>query len=408
LSLYAELSAYYPPANLVPHINYAIVLSRAGDLPAARAIFRQATAALALSPHVNAAWIHLEFAQAEYEGPDGDPAVALDQVVTALSLFDAPSSEQQNHLHAALLLQGKLLLAASLNDQAAATLTAALALSPLDVEVITSLDHATSPPKTAAPNFVTFASEVTKCELQRLVQSGTFHGVTFDVLGHDVSTASWKNGMKLQLLLQYVTALDPAEMVVVVDGYDVVLAGTPAQFVSKFNQLAKQVDDTPEVVFQADYTFYCPLKNSTASAYYASNYPPAPTVYKYLSSGGIVGKAEDIATLVETVVGRYTNDEWESKSDQSLFIRYLVDGNEKGPGHSPGDVRIVVDHYQSLFSGNGGRVGRDFDVVEGRIHHKVTDTFPVMFHCPGRTKNQREMMKLLNEGWNNHIIDCSN
>ena len=38
-----------------------------------------------------------------------------------------------------------------------------------------------------------------------------------------------------------------------------------------------------------------------------------------------MGPTEAVADLIEVVVQEYANHEWEMKSDQSLFIRYLVD-----------------------------------------------------------------------------------
>ena len=69
-------------------------------------------------------------------------------------------------------------------------------------------------------------------------------------------------------------------------------------------------------------------------------------------------------------------------------------------------VKIIVDHWQTVFSGNGGRVFLDFDVVGGRLHHKVTDSFPVMLHCPGLKKNQMEMKRLKEMGWEADVMDC--
>ena len=80
---------------------------------------------------------------------------------------------------------------------------------------------------------------------------------------------------------------------VIVDGYDVVLAGGADLFLTKFEQLTTTTSEGERsVVFQADYTFYCPLKNESISAYYAEHYPPAKTIYRYLSSGGMMGKGE--------------------------------------------------------------------------------------------------------------------
>lgn len=208
--------------------------------------------------------------------------------------------------------------------------------------------------------------------------------------------------MQLELLQNYAENLQTDDYLTVVDGYDVVLSGSSDLILTKFDQLTSSYVDGPSVVFQADFTFYCPLKNATISAYYANNYPPhKQTIYRYLSSGGMMGKAGSVAKLVRTVQERYKDDDWDAKSDQSLFIRYLVDDENEED-----DVRIIVDHWQTIFSGNGGRVNTDFDIVGGRLHHKVTDSFPVMLHCPGRKKNQLEMIRLKELGWEADVMSC--
>ena len=40
--------------------------------------------------------------------------------------------------------------------------------------------------------------------------------------------------------------------------------------------------------------------------------------------------AGDVASLVESVQSRYKDSDWDAKSDQSLFIRYLVDSHKDG------------------------------------------------------------------------------
>jgi len=250
-----------------------------------------------------------------------------------------------------------------------------------------------------AVKYVTFASDPTKCELQRLLDSAKFNSIEIQVLGQNVK--NWKNGNKLKLLKEFTdTMCSENDLVVIVDGYDVVISGSEEEFVERWGDL---VEGTGTVVFQADYTFYCPLHNNTISTSMAKNYPTAPTMYRYLSSGGIMGRAKDVSALVGEVLEQYGGgEEWEMKSDQSLFIRWLVDN--KGGG---GGLKIVVDHFQMLFSGNGGRSrNKDFDVVGGKLHNVVTDSFPVMMHAPGRQRFQREFYELKEKGWELDFRKC--
>ena len=191
------------------------------------------------------------------------------------------------------------------------------------------------------------------------------------------------------------------------DGYDVVVGGKEEEFWDRYLRVVGdgyRKGATTPIVFQADYTFYCPLNNHTVSSEVAWRYPSSPTKYKFLSSGGIMGSASALADLVRVVVQEYANHEWEMKSDQSLFIRYLVDchHSKQEPVHP-----LYVDHYMQLFGGNGGNYRKDFEVEEKKLVHKVTGGRPVSLHTPGRKKYQKEMLWLLESGWDNNIIDCS-
>ena len=262
--------------------------------------------------------------------------------------------------------------------------------------------------------FVTFASDITKCGLKRLQRSAKYHDVNFSILGNNVKKNDWENGMKLKLLKEFSSSVNPDAVVVVVDGYDVVLSGNAGEFFNRYQKLVNRFglvgndgekQNQPEpVIFQADSTFYCPMVDKEENSNVVKNYPPAPTIVRYLSSGGIMGSARAITKLIKKVE-KFSLVDWQSKSDQSLFIRWQVENflsDEKDE-----EVMIVIDHFQELFSGNGGRVQqKDFDIVGGKLHNKVTDSYPVMFHTPGKDKFQLEMYKLSEMGWNNDIMVC--
>ena len=307
----------------------------------------------------------------------------------------------------ALLVLGKEMLDEKDYESAVTNLEKALLYEPHNVETISTLGHArvgdgysyeipSFPSRLDAAadqappiKFVTFASDTTRCEFRRLVASAKYHGVELNVLGAGIETRAWKNGLKLKLLRGFAEAQPEGDFLVVVDGYDVVIGGREEEFWDRYLRVVggaahSRSQGVPDpVVFQADHTFYCPLNNQTASSEVAWRYPPSPTKYKFLSSGGIMGSAEALANLIEVVVKEYANHEWEMKSDQSLFIRYLVDchHSKQEPVHP-----LYVDHYMQLFGGNGGNYMKDFAVEEGRLIHTKTAGRPVSLHTPGRKK----------------------
>ncbi|GMH96216.1 hypothetical protein TrST_g8691 [Triparma strigata] len=402
--------------DIVPTLNYAVTLSRNADYPAARGILDQLISLLPPFPSppsaTDRASVFLNSALVEFDNPgSNDISMALSHGLRALQYLDASSGGSSVDKCSANLLLGKIYLSTGEALKAKAHFEAALALEPHNVELFSNLQHSErmlelSKTPRRDVHFVTFASDPDRCELKRLLRSASKYDIEVEVLGGNMPSGHWRNGLKLELLHEYASGLKSDDYLVIVDGYDVVLAGGADLFLTKFEQLTTTTSEGERsVVFQADYTFYCPLKNESISAYYAEHYPPAKTIYRYLSSGGMMGKAGDVASLVESVQSRYKDSDWDAKSDQSLFIRYLVDSH-KDRNDDKDSVKIIVDHWQTVFSGNGGRVFLDFDVVGGRLHHKVTDSFPVMLHCPGLKKNQMEMKRLKEMGWEADVMDC--
>ena len=99
---------------------------------------------------------------------------------------------------------------------------------------------------------------------------------------------------------------------------------------------------------------------------------------------------------------------WDGVSDQTLFLQLLYDQrNGNGGPVSDGLPTVVVDHHQTAFGTTGGRHwARDFDVLKGRIHNVLTDSWPVALHCPGRRWHQREFERLEEQGWATPVRRC--
>lgn len=420
--------------------NYAVSAFHQGDYYKARELFDEALAAAREMEPPNLkvmAQIFIERANLAGEDvtkDDGDPIEYTQRAIFILTTLEKKlhkdevdeRKEIEDMISISYLTMGKLQLERNKNSHAGAirSLRQSLKYDPSNVETISTMMHAEDmpsyndavPPITKATHssisstieFVTFASDPEKCELQRLLHTAKSNGVDFTVLGAGYPTAQWKNGLKLQLLADFLEGLPENRLVVVVDGYDVVLSGGRNDFFDRYAKvltlsqpyLQNKADQFP-VIFQADYTFYCPLNDQDLSASIARSYPSSPTRYKYLSSGGIASESSVLSKLVGSVLSKYDTEEWEKKSDQSLFIRYLVDTLDESSA-----VPIVVDHYQIMFGGNGGNFRKDFEVEGGKIKHKRTGTFPVSMHTPGRKKNQREMVDLRDAGWEVDLIEC--
>ena len=123
-----------------------------------------------------------------------------------------------------------------------------------------------------------------------------------------------------------------------------------------------------------------------------------------------MGPVPGVLGLVQQALGRYGED-WDGKSDQTLFIRLLVDRFVAQPGDTDSEVEteplMIVDHHQEVFGNTGGRQFEgDMDVRGGRLHNRVTDTHPVVLHCPGHQHHQIEMYALAEAGLTTPIRRC--
>jgi tetratricopeptide (TPR) repeat protein len=286
------------PANAQLLTNYAVNSLDQGDYRKSRELFDaalEATRALEHDPNlILMSQIFMERSNLAAEDPMEASGDALDYIQRAVFILttlekklpkgDKDSTEARQirtSLAEAFRNMGKIQLSRRQNNQAIRSLRQSLKLAPHNVETISTMSHAEDmpsyseslPPITVptkfvedgAPiEFVTFASDPSKCELSRLLDSGRRFGVSFNVLGQGYPTAQWKNGLKLELLLEFLEGLPEDKLVVVVDGYDVVLSGGREDFIDRYNTILTlnpskraviNADDPKPVIFQAVFTF---------------------------------------------------------------------------------------------------------------------------------------------------------
>lgn len=87
-------------------------------------------------------------------------------------------------------------------EQAKLHLEIAHVIAPLSVEVISNLQHSlrmldisASTPRRV--HFVTFADDLSRCELKRLLRSALKFDIDVEVLGADMQAGQWRNGLKV-------------------------------------------------------------------------------------------------------------------------------------------------------------------------------------------------------------------
>lgn len=111
----------------------------------------------------------------------------------------------------------------------------------------------------------------------------------------------------------------------------------------------------------------------------------APTEYKYLNSGFIVGETEAILTCLESMdLPNLADDHYDPvkqcnvhPNDQYEWMKIFM----KQP------VPITLDYYQSLCQTLHGVSIDELDLSEVRIRNKATNSYPCAFHFNGGAKD---------------------
>jgi hypothetical protein len=178
-------------------------------------------------------------------------------------------------------------------------------------------------------------------------------------LGHD----SEKFGLKFILLDQYLQTLDPSELCLVTDGFDVIFY----QCTNLHERLLTAIHPS-EVLFAADV-----YENPDQGGPYKTKAFKAP----YLNSGVYAGRAGVIRAILRNALEKKEKDIL-FLDDQRYFTQYMF--------QNPGVIRI--DHACEHFACTAGlEYKKDFLVHESKL--QVFSNFPCVLHFQGFYKDTR-------------------
>ena len=208
-----------------------------------------------------------------------------------------------------------------------------------------------------------------KPELRRLVESGARYGAQIEVLGMGVK---WKGGemannpgggQKINLLRAALKKLPPERPVMFVDGYDVVMTRHITEAIEVWERHGEPV------LFAAE-PFCWPDKAK------AQHYPPAQadSPYRFLNSGGFIGRSRDLLALMRAPVQ-------DGDDDQAYYTeRFLAAAKDAS-------ARIQLDYKCELFQCLNGAL-KDVAVDEGRgtLYNRRFETTPCIVHANGPSK----------------------
>ncbi|KAJ8281916.1 hypothetical protein COCON_G00044350 [Conger conger] len=160
---------------------------------------------------------------------------------------------------------------------------------------------------------------------------------------------------------------DKEELVILfVDSYDVILASGPQELLWKFSRIGHRV------VFSAE-GFCWPDQKL------ASKYPPVYTGKRYLNSGGFIGYAPELNSIVQ---------QWKYKDnddDQLFYTKIYLNKAQRTK------FNMTLDHRSRIFQNLNGAIEEvvlKFEKARVRARNVAYDTLPVIIHGNGPTKLQ--------------------
>ncbi|KAL4631429.1 procollagen-lysine,2-oxoglutarate 5-dioxygenase 3-like [Arapaima gigas] len=155
-------------------------------------------------------------------------------------------------------------------------------------------------------------------------------------------------------------------VILFVDSYDVIFASGPQELLWKFSHMGHRV------VFSAE-GFCWPDQRL------ASKYPPVHTGKRYLNSGGFIGYAPELNSIVQQWKHRDDDD------DQLFYTKIYLDKTQRKK------LNMTLDHRSQIFQNLNGAIEEvvlKFEKARARVRNVAYDTLPVVIHGNGPTKLQ--------------------
>lgn len=237
----------------------------------------------------------------------------------------------------------------------------------------------TQQPQPRQLHVLTVVTDAGSEHLQRLTRvAGRFgHRVDVAVPSGPVSYNAGF-GLKLEATHRYLASLAAAEdLVLFVDGYDAVVAGTAAQIVGRYEAA---VGGRRAVLFNAE-THCWPCNFTELNSY--PEPPPGlgPTwPYRYLNSGAYLGPAGLLRDLIAANLD--FSDPSFVKTDDQHFFHTLLWGNP---------AAIQLDYRCQLFTAAFTRADDLVCTPRGWLNNQ-TQTYPLVVHHNGHPKPKLERM----------------
>ncbi len=188
-----------------------------------------------------------------------------------------------------------------------------------------------------------------------LEQSAKAHGITYLNLGRNVKWAGGTmeaqgGGQKINLVRNHLESLHNGDVVLFVDGYDVIINDTLPTILERYEDMGA------DIIFAAE-------RNCWPDATMASEFPLS-TLYRYLNSGAYIGKVGALKEFLNEAVPNDSDDQlWMQKRFLSSDWQSTASANLDYEGYifqCDDDIEIINGQLSNgmccpcIYHGNGG------------------------------------------------------
>lgn len=209
---------------------------------------------------------------------------------------------------------------------------------------------------------LTVVSDADNPHLLKLIRGAALHGLRVEALiSKQAFGARHGWGPRLRLLYKHLDNLRPTDVLMFVDGYDVLIDGSAADILGRFDSL---LHGAPKVLFSAESVCWPDRK-------VASRYPLTNSPYKYLNGGGYMATVTVLRAALDAHFD-FKSKEFETCDDQREWTRAFLNSED-----------IVLDTSNTIFNSLYGRTD-DLVATPRGWFNKVTESYPLVFHGNGR------------------------
>lgn len=217
--------------------------------------------------------------------------------------------------------------------------------------------------------------------LHRFINSCETYGLNYQIMGKgdkwqggDMSKGPG-GGQKINYLIDHIKNIDDEQIILVSDSYDVIMAGNSSEIINKYNNFNKPI------IFAAEVSCW-PDQNL------ANSYPKTTSIYKYLNSGGFIGKVK----YIKKILPENFNP---SDDDQLYYTKIFLDSKYKN--------LVTLDYNCTIFQClNNLDSDIDLDFSKSIVKNTLSNEKPCHIHGNGSMLQKLYLNRLdsyLSKNW---------